>query len=247
MLFRAGRMFVVAGCIVLGLVAHAAAADIPYPVKGAPPLADAPASWAGFYLGAQVGYGTDNVRWRNLGTSTTFSPLDSVTHDRGGGVIGGGQVGYNFQVNRIVFGIEGSMSAADFDRSFASPYFPATDTWSSKLTWLGTVTGRIGYGFDSWMPYVKGGFAAGNHRHDHSEHCARRDVARLVGPLRMDSRWRRRVQTHAPSHARPRVHAYDLGRTNDISGVRAVERQRATVRRAQQQHHGAINYLFGGR
>src|SRR6516165_3737131 len=55
-----------------------------------------------------------------------------------------------------------SASAADFDRSFASPYFPATDVWSSRLTWLTTVTGRVGYGFDNWLPYVKGGFAAGN-------------------------------------------------------------------------------------
>jgi outer membrane immunogenic protein len=85
-----------------------------------------------------------------------------VTRDRGSGVIGGGQLGYNFQYNRFVFGIEGSALAADFDRSFASPYFPATDVWSSKLTWLTTVTGRVGYGFDTWLPYLKGGFAAGN-------------------------------------------------------------------------------------
>src|SRR5262249_58142190 len=64
--------------------------------------------------------------------------------------------------NRLGCGIEGSISAADFDRSFASPYFPATDVWSSRLTWLTTVTGRVGYGFDNWLPYVKGGFAAGN-------------------------------------------------------------------------------------
>jgi outer membrane immunogenic protein len=88
--------------------------------------------------------------------------LNSRTRDSGGGVIGGGQLGYNFQYNRLVLGIEASGSAADFDRSFASPYFPATDVWSSKLTWLTTVTGRVGYGFDTWLPYIKGGFAAGN-------------------------------------------------------------------------------------
>jgi outer membrane immunogenic protein len=141
-------------------VEFAAAADLPY--MKIPPSADAPASWAGFYLGGQAGYGMDSVRWRNLGASTFFSPLNAVTRDRGSGVIGGGQLGYNFQYNRLVFGIEGAASAADFDRSFASPYFPATDVWSSKLTWLTTVTGRVGYGFDTWLPYIKGGFAAGN-------------------------------------------------------------------------------------
>ncbi len=164
MLLRVGRALLVVGCVSLGTAPLAVAADI-RPVKNPPysgPPAELFSSWAGFYLGGQVGYGTDSVRWRNLGASPLFSPPNSLVLDRGGGVIGGGQLGYNFQLNRMVFGIEGSMSAADFDRSFASPFFPATDTWSSKLTWLGTVTGRIGYGFDSWLPYIKGGFAAGN-------------------------------------------------------------------------------------
>jgi opacity protein-like surface antigen len=161
MLFCAGRILIVSACAGLGAVQLAAAADIPYPVKSPPPT-NVPDSWTGFYLGGQVGYGMDSVGWRNLGASTTFSPLNSITHDRGNGVIGGGQLGYNFQYNRIVLGIEGSLSAGSFDRSFTSPYFPATDVWSSKTSWLGTVTGRIGYGFDNWLPYVKGGFAAGN-------------------------------------------------------------------------------------
>jgi len=164
MLFRVARCVLLSPCVSFAAIGLAAAADLPYPVKAPPPapvLVAPPDSWAGFYLGGQVGYGEDAVRWHNLGGSAAFSPLDSVTRDRGNGVIGGGQLGYNFQVNRLVFGVEGSVSAANFDRSFASPYFPATDTWSSKLTWLGTVTGRVGYGFDSWMPYVKGGFAAG--------------------------------------------------------------------------------------
>src|SRR5215813_13587928 len=162
MLCRVGWRLIAAGCAVLGAVRLAGAADIPYPVKSPPAPVVVPDPWAGFYLGGQIGYGSDDVRWRNLGASSFFSPLNSVTHDRGGGVIGGGQVGYNVQFNRLVFGVEGSFSGAGFDRSFASPYFPATDVWSSKLTWLGTVTGRVGYGFDTWLPYVKGGFAAGN-------------------------------------------------------------------------------------
>jgi len=132
MLFRVGRTLAVVACVSASAVELAVAADIPY-VRSPPPV-DVPASWAGFYLGGQVGYGGDSVRWRNLGASAYFSPLNSRTRDSGSGVIGGGQLGYNFQYNRLVFGIEASGSAADFDRSFASPYFPATDVWSSKLT-----------------------------------------------------------------------------------------------------------------
>src|SRR5262245_28390343 len=150
MLFRVARRLAVVACVSAAAVELAAAADIPYVRSPAP--VDLPPSWAGFYVGGQIGYGSDSVRWRNLGASGFFSPLNSLTRDSGGGVIGGGQLGYDFQYNRLVFGIEASGSAADFDRSFASPYFPATDVWSSKLTWLTTVTGRVGNGVERWLP-----------------------------------------------------------------------------------------------
>src|SRR5262249_14826698 len=44
-----------------------------------------------------------------------------------------------------------------------SPTLPAS--FRKILCWGGpgrTVTGRVGYGFDPWLRYVKGGFAAGN-------------------------------------------------------------------------------------
>ena len=94
MLFRAGRNLIrgliLIACVGLQSTEDAAAADIPYPVK-APGVVDVPPSWAGFYLGGQVGYGMDSVGWRDLGSSGLFSPLNSLTRDRGGGVIGGGK------------------------------------------------------------------------------------------------------------------------------------------------------------
>src|SRR5436190_23285748 len=124
MLLRVHRYLlrlVLTGCLSAGITQAAPAADMGYPTKSAP-LIQIPQSWAGFYLGGQLGYGTDAVSWRNLGVSSLFSPANSFTRDRGGGVAGGGQVGYNFQFNHVVLGVEGSVSAVDFDRSFTSPY-----------------------------------------------------------------------------------------------------------------------------
>ena len=70
MLFHVGRTFVIAACMSAAAVELAMAADIPYARNPAP--VDLPPSWAGFYLGGQVGYGSDTVRWRNLGVSTFF-------------------------------------------------------------------------------------------------------------------------------------------------------------------------------
>lgn len=224
-------------------VEFAAAADLPY--MKIPPSADVPASWAGFYLGGQAGYGMDSVRWRNLGASTFFSPLNAVTRDRGSGVIGGGQLGYNFQYNRLVFGIEGAASAADFDRSFASPYFPATDVWSSKLTWLTTVTGRIGYGFDTWLPYIKGGFAAGN------VETSIRNNAVISQGSGVHSGWTvgggvEVKLTRQLSFGLEFMHT-DLGRSNDINGPQvapgAAESYGIGLR--SNSITARFNYLFG--
>ena len=68
--------------------------------------------------------------------------------------------GYNFQSGSFVFGLEGSLAAANFDGRFTSPYLPLTGAWTPNMNWLGTVTGRLGYSFGQWLPYVKGGFAA---------------------------------------------------------------------------------------
>jgi len=218
MLFRVGRTFAVVFCVGVAAIEFAAAADLPYLQASAP--AYVPPSWAGFYLGGQVGYGMDSVRWRNLGASAFFSPPNSLTLDRGSGVIGGGQLGYNFQYNRLVFGIEGSVSAADFDRSFASPYFPATDVWSSRLTWLTTVTGRD----------------------QHSDQSVRRHLARIGGALRVDAGRRRRVQNRAPIFARPGVHAYRSRQKHRYQ--RATDRSGSAGElwgwTAKQQHHGSV-------
>jgi outer membrane immunogenic protein len=247
MLFRVGRCLLMSGCVSLGAIGLAAAADIPYPVKSPPPLAVPLASWAGFYMGGQVGYGMDNVRWENLGASTAFSPLNSVTRDHGNGVIGGGQLGYNFQYNRIVFGVEGSVSAANLDRSFASPYFPATDTWSSKLTWLGTVTGRVGYGFDSWMPYVKAGFAAGN-----VETSIQSSALGVVAQgSAVHYGWT--AGGGVEFKVAPKVSLglefmhTDLGRSNDINGTPTGTAESYGVGLRSNSIMARFNYLFGGR
>ncbi len=73
-----------------------------------------------------------------------------------------GNFGYNFQSGNFVFGLEGSLAAANFDGRFTAPYLPGMTAggWTPNMNWLGTVTGRVGYSFGQWLPYVKGGFAA---------------------------------------------------------------------------------------
>jgi outer membrane immunogenic protein len=129
----------------------AAATDLSH-FSPTPPQSQEP-DWAGFYFRANPG-GSASVPWTAPVTNGFTSPSAATAPVNE-------NIGYNFQSGNFVFGLEGALAAANFDGRFTSPYFPAvTGAWSPNMNWLGTVTGRVGYSFGQWMPYVKGGFAA---------------------------------------------------------------------------------------
>jgi outer membrane immunogenic protein len=137
---------------VLALSGAAAAADLP-PAPAAVPYYKAPAympayNWSGFYVGINGGGGFGDSDW------TTPGRIDTS-----GGVVGG-TVGYNYQINQAVLGIEGDIDWADINGSATNTACPAGCKTSD--TWLSTVRGRLGYAADRFMPYVTGGLALGN-------------------------------------------------------------------------------------
>jgi opacity protein-like surface antigen len=146
--------FVLAGGLSACLVQAAAATDLATDLNAfqvTPPMSQSP-DWAGFYLRAKPSGGSDSSLWSSIGASNALSsPSSARPADT--------TFGYNFQTGNFVFGVEGSLAAASVDGKFTAPYLPATGAWSPNMNWLGTVTGRFGYSFGQWMPYVKGGFA----------------------------------------------------------------------------------------
>lgn len=131
-------------------VQSASAADLGRPVYKAPaPAVVAAYNWSGFYLGGHVGGAWSSEEARDV----AFGVIGSTDPD---GFIGGVQAGYNWQADRWVFGIEGdwSWSGADGSTVLAGPA-----TFSSDHNWYATLTGRVGYAWDNWLWYVKGGAA----------------------------------------------------------------------------------------
>src|ERR1700744_1197536 len=124
--------------IVLGAVAVIAAgwtvsvqaADLPYQYQSrAPYTVNQPLnaySWAGPYLGANLGYA-----WGSVDNNPT-NPS---------GVLGGLQGGYNWQSGPLVFGVEGDLEVTGADDRFAP--------WKFSNPWFGTVRGRVGYAFNN--------------------------------------------------------------------------------------------------
>jgi len=158
------------------LVTAAAAADLPS-VKG--PAAPPPPpvfSWTGPYAGLTIGYGwadTSAVNGFGLSPALAFTGVGWTTNSpNASGVIGGAQVGYNYQFANtgFVVGVETDFLGADIKAAttaIGSPVtgtgvFPFARTFQS-VDWFGTVRGRVGYAIlPTLLLYGAGGFAYGH-------------------------------------------------------------------------------------
>jgi outer membrane immunogenic protein len=159
--------------------------------SAAPPT---PLFWSGFYFGGNVGYS-----WGGSSSTFLFSDgasgagLSSANADSSlNGVVGGGQMGYNWQFNNWLFGIETDFqftgqkgSSTGICAGGASPdaavngactpghigdtdpfnvgAFPVVSTLSQKLEWFGTLRGRFGTAITpALIAYGTGGLAYGH-------------------------------------------------------------------------------------
>jgi outer membrane immunogenic protein len=116
------------------------------------------ASWAGFYLGGHLGYEWGNVDYK------VFDPVISQITRRnsldGNGVLGGGQLGYNFQSGPWVYGVEADFGGISLSGSKIDVTPPQPNRlFSSSGGFYGDITGRLGYAFGRTLIYAKGGTA----------------------------------------------------------------------------------------
>ncbi len=137
-------------------VASAFAADLPareYPK--APAIVSPAYDWSGFYVGANVGGTWDSGTTTNRALDATFVSSGAANNS---GVIGGGQIGYNYMLSpNFVVGIEADVDATSLKGSVLST--DGSNRHTSKLDEFGTVRGRAGIAQDNWLFYGTGGYA----------------------------------------------------------------------------------------
>jgi outer membrane immunogenic protein len=111
-------------------------------------------NWTGLYGGVNLGYGLAGI------SDNTPLAVSTIMH----GVVGGVQIGYNYQTGSWVWGLEADIQASDQSTSYTQT-FPIVGnvTAGQKIPYFGTVRGRLGYAFDCGcvMAYVTGGVAYG--------------------------------------------------------------------------------------
>jgi outer membrane immunogenic protein len=90
--------------------------------------------WTGLYVGANAGLslagGTDN------------------------GLVGGAQIGYNYQLGHVVLGLEADLT---YDS-----YLLSSVTSATSSGWVGTIRPRLGFAAGPWLFYGTGGLAYGD-------------------------------------------------------------------------------------
>lgn len=158
-----------AGIAILAATTSAFAADM---ALKAPPAAPATVqSWAGLYAGVNAGAEWTDPRFTTtLGNGTGFFDIASLafvnTLGTGSasavGFISGAQLGYNWQRDKLVIGIEadfdGLSGKAALNGAGTTPGGSAV-TISNTLSpnWMVTMRPRLGYAAGPWLLYITGG------------------------------------------------------------------------------------------
>lgn len=139
-------------------VASAQAADLPNrgfaPAPAATYYTPPAFSWTGFYVGLNAGYG-----WGSLGN------IGNNTFGKPSGFVVGGTLGYNYQINQFVIGVEGDLNWTNVDstaRTIAlvgAPPAPATVSSTGSVNWMGTLRARAGFALDRALIFATAGYA----------------------------------------------------------------------------------------
>jgi len=116
----------------------ALAADLPAGNYYTAPATLGAYSWAGPYLGANLGY-----EWGAVSNNPT----------KPSGLEGGIEAGYNWQFGQFVTGVEGDLNVSGAEDTFAP--------WQFSNPWFGTLRGRAGVAIGNTLLFGTAGLAYG--------------------------------------------------------------------------------------
>jgi outer membrane immunogenic protein len=141
-------------------VGAASAADLAArPYTKAPALVNSVYNWSGFYVGVNAGGLWANTGVTDVDAYAAAAVPGTVTSLNKSGFLGGGQIGYNWQVGQVVFGIEADGGYMDLGGTTLLTGTNSGTRVGLRSGAYGDITGRLGLAFNSALIYVKGGYA----------------------------------------------------------------------------------------
>jgi len=149
-----------------GVTAMSGAQAADLPVKAPRVLPPPPvASWTGWYVGAHAG-----VAWHqagadysgDVGETANAAALGPIVHSNTkAGFIGGGQIGYNWQLGMFLLGLEADISGLNA-KVTAPTVHGKGNAFEGKINWLSTYRARAGFlARSDILIYATGGLAVG--------------------------------------------------------------------------------------
>jgi outer membrane immunogenic protein len=154
-----------ASALMLAAVAQpAAAADLPRRVAvpaAAPAYVAAVYNWTGFYIGGHLGWARVDLSESVVAAPPGFGT--GTISGRDDGFLYGGQIGFNYQINQFVIGVEGTLSGADIGNSGTMVTTAGGTTFTvagtTNVDWIATLAARFGVAFGNTLVYGKAGVA----------------------------------------------------------------------------------------
>jgi outer membrane immunogenic protein len=141
------KKVLLAGAAAVAGISAANAADMQLKAPPPPPVA----SWAGWYIGGQLGTALVEInRYEQSGSPESLSGKKSAW-------TGGGQIGYNWQQGNYVYGLEVDGSSGSKHSSSNG-----SDTFSNRLDWVVTARARVGLAVSDTFIYITSGLAVGD-------------------------------------------------------------------------------------
>jgi outer membrane immunogenic protein len=156
------RKLLISSAAFVSMTVVASAADLPSTKEAPAYVPPAPVfNWTGLYAGVNAGWASIN----DPGHLNCYNPADAYfgvgcgllpnLHPNANGFIGGGQIGYNWQVDQFVLGVETDFQGTPFkgSSSVSGPVDfvgggvsgPGTLNVDESLSWLGTARARVGF------------------------------------------------------------------------------------------------------
>jgi outer membrane immunogenic protein len=165
------KKLLLASAALAALSTAATAADLPR--KSVAPVIAVPAfTWTGFYVGVNAGYAWGDFKRTSIADRGFWIPANIASIEtigtrtiKAAGFTGGVQIGYNYQINSVVFGLEADFNFADVKKSLSpeavvlGALTAQTLSSTSRVEWLSTIRGRLGLAFDRFLVYGTGGLA----------------------------------------------------------------------------------------
>lgn len=143
--------FIVGMAAAAFMTCSAQAADIA--VRSAVPAPYvAPFTWTGLYSGVHVGYG-----WGR-------AVVDNFLYPRPKGWFGGASIGYNWQADKVVLGVEADFNYGKVNDSDTVTPLGLSVSATSRVDYFFTARGRLGFVVDRALLYGTGGFAWGHNK-----------------------------------------------------------------------------------